>query len=144
MSSGQASSRSELARDRAATEAATRPPRGAAVRNAIMASRSWLGARLGRLSSSALARTLLALIVGFAAGAAWQSYGSAGRQAVAGWSPHLAWLAPATAPANVSPERLRAMSRALATARQSLDTLATEISRMQTRDGNAPRRRSAH
>jgi hypothetical protein len=70
---------------------------------------------------------------------AWQSYGGAARQAIAGWSPRLAWLAPAAAPAGISPDRLKAMSLALAGARQSLDKLGTEISKAQ--DGEAPPRR---
>jgi len=81
-------------------------------------------------------------LVGFAAGIAWQSYGGAARRAIAGWSPHLAWLAPAGAAAGTSSERLKAMSLALATARQNLDKLATEISRLPAQDGDAPRRRA--
>ena len=78
-------------------------------------------------------------LVGFAAGLAWQSYGDAARKAIAGWSPRLGWLAPATAPGGTSP---KAMSLALATARQSLDKLATEISKVQAQDRDAPRRRA--
>jgi hypothetical protein len=36
------------------------------------------------------------------------------------------------------------MSLALATTRQNLDKIATEISKLQAQDGDAPRRRGAH
>jgi hypothetical protein len=85
----------------------------------------------------------MVFVVGFAAGIAWQSYGNAGRQAVAGWSPHLAWLAPTTEPGRMSPDRYKAMSHALATTRQSLDRLSAEIGKVQAQDGDAPRRRTA-
>jgi len=80
--------------------------------------------------------------IGFAAGLAWQSYGGAARLTIAGWSPRLSRLAPAAVPTGTSPERLKAMSLALATARQSLDKLATEISKVQAQDRDAPRRRA--
>jgi len=43
-----------------------------------------------------------------AAGIAWQSYGGAARKAIASWSPHLGWLAPAAVSGGTSPERLKA------------------------------------
>jgi hypothetical protein len=86
---------------------------------------------LGNVASSAFARYLIAFFIGVTATLAWQSYGGAARKAVAGWSPHLGWLAPAAAPAGASRERLKATSLALAAARQSLDKLATEISKLQ-------------
>jgi hypothetical protein len=49
-------------------------------------------------------------LVGFAAGIAWQSYGGAARKTIASWSPHLAWLAPATVPSGGSAERFKAVS----------------------------------
>jgi hypothetical protein len=49
-------------------------------------------------------------LVGFAAGIAWQSYGDAARKTIASWSPHLAWLAPATVPSGGSAERFKAVS----------------------------------
>jgi hypothetical protein len=70
--------------------------------------------------------------LGFAAGLAWQSYSGAARKAVASWSPHLAWVAPAATPAGPSPERLRATTLALSTARQSIDRLSTELSKLAT------------
>jgi hypothetical protein len=86
---------------------------------------------LGGVASSAFARYLIAFFIGVTAALAWQSYGGAARKAVAGWSPHLSWLAPAAAPAGASRERLKATSLALAAARQSLDKLATELSKLQ-------------
>jgi len=77
-----------------------------------------------------------------AAGIAWQSYGGGVRKAIAGWSPHLAWLAPAPAPSGGSAERFKAVSLALASARQSLDKLSTEINRLEVQGGEAPRRRA--
>jgi len=108
------------------------------VRNLIGSVRLWLA----KLVSFAVARVLMIFFIGFACGLAWQSYGGAARKAVASWSPHLGWLAPAGAASGTSPERLKAMSLALATARQSLDKLATEIGKLPAQDGDAPRRRA--
>jgi len=139
MSSGQPSSVSEFSKGRAASAPSTEPPRGSTARTLVMSARSWLGELVGL----PVVRVLIIFVVGFAAGIAWQSYGVAARQAIAGWSPHLAWLAPATAPGNISAERLKAMSRDLASARQSLDRLSTEISKVQAQESEAPRRRAA-
>src|SRR5258708_14476683 len=75
---------------------------------------------LGKLVSFAFVRVLVIFVVSFAAGFAWQSYGGAARKAIAGWSSHLGWLAPAGAAAGTSPGRLQATTLPLATARQSL------------------------
>jgi len=72
---------------------------------------------LGKLFSLAFARVLLIFLLGFAAGIAWQSYGGGVRKAIAGWSPRLAWLAPAPAPSGGSAERFKAVSLAIASAR---------------------------
>src|SRR5882762_252247 len=108
-----------------------------AIPNLITRIRLWLG----KLFSLAFARVLMIFLVGFAAGIAWQSYGGF-RKAIAGWSPRLAWLAPAPAPSGGSAERFKAMSLALASARQSLDKLSTEINRLEVQGGDAPRRRA--
>ena len=112
------------------------------VPNLIARVRLWLG----KLLSFALARVLMIFIVGFAAGAAWQSYGSEMRKTIASWSPHLAWLAPVLAPDGTSAERLKATTLALAAARQAFDKLTTEISKLQPQDipdaRPAPRRAS--
>jgi hypothetical protein len=78
----------------------------------------------------AFARLVIAFFLGVAATLAWQSYGRASRTAIAGWSPHLGWLAPAATPAGTSPERLKATSVALAAVRQSVDKLTTEIGKL--------------
>ncbi len=105
----------------------------ATIRNLITRIRLWLG----MLFSLAFARVLMIFLVGFAAGIAWQSYGGGVRKAIAGWSPRLAWLAPAPAPSGG-----KAVSLALASARQSLDKLSTEINRLEVQGGDAPRRRA--
>jgi hypothetical protein len=99
--------------------------------------RSWLG----KLASFAFARVLMIFVVGFAAGIAWQSYGSAARKTIASWSPHLAWVAPAAATGSASADRLKATSLALAAVRQSFDKLSAEISKLQSEDGAPQRRR---
>ncbi len=78
MNASLTSSLSESSKGRLATEPSNKPPRLTAVR-------LWLG----ELVSSAAARVLMIFFVGFVAGIAWQSYGGAVRQAIAGWSPHL-------------------------------------------------------
>src|SRR6266436_6292133 len=85
-----------------------------AISNLIVRVRLWLG----KLVSFAFARVLMIFVVGFAAGVAWQSYGGEARKTIAGWSSHLAWLAPAAVRGGTSPERLKAMSLAVTAARQ--------------------------
>ena len=129
---------SEFSKDRPATERSNDRPLHRTAWNLITRVRLWLG----KLVSFAFARVLMIFLVGFAAGLAWQSYGDAARKAIAGWSPRLGWLAPATAPGGTSPERLKAMSLALAGARQNLDKLATEINKLPAQDGDASGRRA--
>jgi hypothetical protein len=130
---------SEFSRNRPAAEPSNKRRLSTTVRNLITKVRSWLG----KLVSIALVRVLMIFVIGFAAGAAWQSYGGAARKAVAGWSPRLAWLAPAAAPDGTSPERLKATTLALAAVRQSVDRLSTEITKLEAQGGNPPRRRAA-
>jgi hypothetical protein len=132
MNPGPTSTVSEFSKGRA--ERSNKTSVRALGRNLIVSARSWLG----KLVSFPFARVLMIFVIGFAAGIAWQSYGGAARRAIAGWSPHLSWLAP-----SASSERIRAMSLALATARQSLDKLASEMSRLEAQSVDAPRRRSA-
>src|SRR5262249_3304415 len=82
------------------------------------------------------ARYLLAFFVGVAATLAWQSYSGGARKTVAGWSPRLAWLAPAAAPHGISPARIKAASPALAAVHQSVDKLAGEIGKMEAQGGS--------
>ena len=120
------------------TERSNKPSLATLVRNLIARVRLWLG----KLVSFAFARVLMIFFVGFAAGIAWQSYGGAARKAIASWSPHLGWLAPAAVPGGTSPERLKATTLALAAARQSIDKLANEISKLEAQGGDVPRRRA--
>jgi hypothetical protein len=120
------------------TERSNKPSLRALVPNLIARVRLWLG----KLVSFPFSRVLMIFIVGFAAGIAWQSYGGAARKAIASWSPHLGWLAPAPAPRGASHERLKATTIALAAARQSLDKLANEISKLEAQGGDVPRRRA--
>ena len=126
---------SELSRSRA--ERSNKLSLRAFVGNLILRARLWLG----KLVSFPLARVLMVFVVGFAAGMAWQSYGGEVRKTIAGWSPHLSWLAPPAASA--SSERIRTMSLALTTARQSLDKVANEMNRLEVQGADVPRRRSA-
>ena len=86
---------------------------------------------LGKLRPFAAARFLLIFFIGVAATLAWQSYGGAAKETIARWSPRLGWLAPQPAPV-ASPDQLRAVSRGLAVARQSVDKLAADITKLQT------------
>lgn len=135
--------RSEFSKNPVATEPPNKPPRHPTLRNLIAGARSWLG----KLVSFAFARYLIAFFIGVTATLAWQSYGATARQAIAGWSPHLAWLAPPAARARVSADQRKATLLALAAVRQSVDKLATEVSKLQAqgaRDGTsapAPSRR---
>jgi hypothetical protein len=135
MNSSLTSSLSELSKGRVVGEPSNGPPRRRW--NPITTARSWLGKPV----SFATARVVMIFLVGFAGGIAWQSYGGEVRKAIAGWSPHLAWLTPAAAPNGTSADRFKAISLALATARQSLDKLGTEISRAQAQDDEAPKRK---
>jgi len=102
------------------------------VQNLIVRARLWLD----KLLSFPYARVVMIFVVGFAAGIAWQSYGSAARTTIASWSPLLGWLAPPAASASY--ERIRAD---FVTARQSLDKLGNDISRLEAQGANVPRRR---
>src|SRR6266481_2262352 len=128
----------DFSKGRPAAERSNKLRLPAAIRNLITRIRLWLG----KLFSLAFARVLLIFLVGFAASIAWQSYGGGVRKAIAGWSPRLAWLAPAPAPSGGSAERFKAVSLALASARQSLDKLSTEINRLEVQGGDTARRRA--
>jgi hypothetical protein len=82
-------------------------------------------------------RLLIAFCVGVAAALAWQSYGDAARQIIAGSNPQLGWLAPRAANAQIvsdmfmppttfsDPQDLKAISLGLAAVSQKVDQLAT-------------------
>ena len=137
MNSSATSAVSEFSRNRPAGEPSNKPRLRTTMRNAIVSVSSWPG----KLVSSAFARVLVIFVVGFAAGMAWQSYGGAARKAVAGWSPRLAWVAPAAAPGSTPADRLKATSLALTAVRQSVDKLSAEITKLQPEDGAPQRRR---
>jgi hypothetical protein len=137
MNSSATSAVSEFSRSRPAGEPSNKPRLRTTMRNAIVSVSSWPG----KLVSFAFTRVLFIFVIGFAAGMAWQSYGGAARKAVASWSPRLAWVAPAAAPASSSADRLKATSLALTAVRQSVDKLSTELSKLQPEDGTPQRRR---
>jgi hypothetical protein len=116
---------SELPRSRPAAESS--PGLFAAIGSVFAKLRSWLG----KLASFVFTRALLIFALGFAAGMAWLTWGGDMRKAVAGWSPHLAWVAPPATPAENSRERFKATSVALAAVRQSVDKLSTEVDKLQ-------------
>jgi hypothetical protein len=127
------SASADFSKGRPAAERSNKLRVPATIRNLITRIRLWLG----KLFSLAFARVLLIFLLGFAAGIAWQSYGSGVRKAIAGWSPRLVWLAPAPAPSGGSAERFKAVSLALASARQSLDKLSTEINRLEVQGADS-------
>ena len=99
----------DFSKGRRATESSNEPLLHSRARNLITRARSWLS----KLLSFAIARVLMILFVGFAAGVAWQSYSGAARKAIASWSPHLAWVAPAAGLAHLpsGTKRRRSLSR---------------------------------
>jgi hypothetical protein len=117
--------RSEFSTGSSATNSSDGSPRNAG----NLTTRAW--SRLGKLVPLAFVRFLIAFFIGVAATLGWQSYGSLARETVAGWSPHLGWLAPSAAPAVASGEQRKATSLALAAVRQSVDKLASEIAKLQ-------------
>jgi hypothetical protein len=131
MNPNPASSISESAKGRAARS--NKLSLRALVQNLIVRARLWLD----NLLSLPYARVVMIFAVGFAAGIVWQSYGRAVRTTIASWSPHLGWLAPPAASASY--DRIRAD---LVTARQSLDKLGNDISRLEAQGANVPRRRA--
>jgi hypothetical protein len=119
----------DFAKGRRAAGSSNEPLLHPTALNLIARARSWLG----KVISLAVARVVVIFFVGFAAGLAWQSYSGPARKAIASWSPHLAWVAPAAASAGpTTVDQLKATSLALAAARQSIDKLATEISKLST------------
>jgi hypothetical protein len=132
--------KSEFAKNPLAGESSNKPPRRRTRLNLITRVREWLG-KLVRftftryLLASTFARYLLVFFVGVAATLAWQSFSGGARKTIAGWSPRLAWLAPAAVPHGISPDRIKATSLALAAVHQSVDKLGVEIGRMETQAG---------
>jgi len=121
------SKKSELSKSPLATEPPNEPPLHPSELNLITRSRLWLG----KLVPFAFVRFLMIFFTGVVATLSWQAYGSAARETIASWSPHLSWLAPPAAPAGASPDQLVAISRGLAVVRQSVDKLAADITKLQ-------------
>ncbi len=121
------SKKSDFSKSPLGTEPSNNAPLHPTARNLITRARSWLD----KLVAFAFGRSLMFFFIGVAAALAWQSYGGMTRKAIASWSPHLGWLAPAAVPAASSAERLKATSLALAAVRQSVDKLATEITKLE-------------
>lgn len=90
---------------------------------------------LRKLGSAALPRYLMAFLVGIGATLAWQAYAGPARKTIAGWSPRLAFLAPAGP--GVSSDQIKATSLALAAVHQSVDKLATEVGKLETQAGSS-------
>ena len=138
MSSGLASSlseftkKSDFAKNPLAGQSSNESAPRAGKLNLITRTRAWLG----KLVSFAFVRYLLASFIGVAATLAWQSYSGPARATIAGWSPRLAWLAPAAVPGGISPDRIKATSLALAAVHQSVDRLETEISKLERQGGS--------
>jgi hypothetical protein len=118
----------DFSKSRRATDSSNEPLLRPMARSLITRARSWLG----NVISFAVARVVVIFFIGFAAGLAWQSYSGPARKAIASWSPHLAWAAPAAASSGPSADQVKATSLALAAARQSIDKLATEIGKLST------------
>src|SRR5215471_15938151 len=128
--------RSEFSKSPSATGASDEPPLHTNKRHLLMRARRSLGKAVPLVFTG----YLMAIFIGAAATLAWQSYGGAARQTVAGWFPQLGWLAPPASPvaptapapsAGASPDSLKATSLALAAVRQSVDKLATELNKLQ-------------
>jgi hypothetical protein len=116
------------------TERSNKPSIRTVGKNLIAKVRSWLDNLvsfvfavpiLGRFLRSPVAWVLMTFVIGFAAGIAWQPYGGTARKGGA------------------SSERFKAMSLSLAAARQNLDKVANEMSRLEAQGMDVPRRRAA-
>jgi hypothetical protein len=92
--------------------------------------RRHLRSSLAERASRTVARFVITFYIGIVATLAWQSYSEAARQFIAGLSPRLDWLAPATAQAILDPinEITRNVDRIVAASQQqmarSVDQLA--------------------
>jgi len=131
--------KSEFSKSGLAADLSNEPPLHPSELNLITRARLWLR----KLVPFAFVRFLMIFFTGVVATLSWQAYGSAARETIAGWSPHLSWLAPPAAPAGASPDQLVAISRGLAVVRQSVDKLAADITKLQAAAQGAPDRTSA-
>jgi hypothetical protein len=98
------------------------------------------GSRLARLALSPSVRLLTFFGIGVAATLAWQSYRDVGTEAITSWCGRWAPQAASAAQVSprsedlvpVSPDQLKVTSLNLAAVRESIDKVATELSRLQT------------
>lgn len=99
--------------------------------------RSGYPAERRRRSSGGFMRFLTTFCIGIAATLAWQSYGDAAREMIAGAYPQLGWLAPRAAAAQTTamaastrsadPREIQELSQNLAAMRQRVDQLAVQL-----------------
>jgi len=129
--------KSEFSKSGLAAELSDEPPLHPSELNLVTRARLWLG----KLVPFAFVRFLMIFFIGVTATLAWQSYGGATREAIARWSPRLAWLVPPAAPA--PPDQIVAISRDLAVVRQSVDKLAADFTKLQASQRGALERTSA-
>jgi hypothetical protein len=100
----------------------------------------WAADRRRKRSSGGFMRFLTTFCIGIAATLAWQSYGDAAREMVAGAYPQLGWVAPRAAPAQTTamvasvasirsadPRDIQELSQSLAAMRQRVDQLAVQL-----------------
>jgi hypothetical protein len=124
--------RSEFAKNPLAADATDEAAPPAAAPGLLTRIRGWFD----KIISAAALRTVLAFVVGVAVTLAWQSYGNAARTTIAGWSPRLAWLAPASTAAGASHDQVKATALALTSVRQSVDKLATEVGKLEAQSSS--------
>jgi len=100
---------------------------------------------LHRLVPFGFVRFLMIFFIGVVATLAWQSYGRAAREVIAGWlAPRPAAQAAPTRFADASSDDLLAMSRSLAALRDGVDKLAADITKLQATKQGTPDAASTH
>jgi len=119
--------KSEFSKSGLAAELSNEPPLHPTELSRIARARLWFG----KVIPFGFVRFLMIFFIGVTATVAWQSYGGATREAIASWSPRLAWLAPPPTPASASTNQIAAISRDLAMVRQSVDKLAADVAKLQ-------------
>ena len=133
MNSGLSSAVPDFSKARRPSESSNEPSRRSSKLNLITRARSGLD----KLLQFPFVRYLIAFFIGIAAALAWQSYSGGARQAIAGWSPHLSWLAPAT-PARASADHRKATAASLGAMRQEVERLTREITKLQAIEQSTP------
>jgi hypothetical protein len=90
--------------------------------------------------STAFVRFLMFFFIGVTATVAWESHGGAVKERIASWSPRLASLVPPAARPDDSPDHIVALSRDLAVVQQSVDKLATDLTKLRVPQQGAVRK----